>query len=85
MASTRSEFFCEPCNKSFEKNSALLSHNRSKFHLIKANQLNESNSKLCEKCNDRYLNSGFLIHSQNCKGTTRQRCNLYPKTFTSKL
>ena len=43
--SVNRENFCEVCNQSFKRPTCLILHNKSKNHLIKTNNLNDSNSK----------------------------------------
>ena len=44
------ENFCEVCNQNFERPTGLISHKKSKKHLIKTNNLNNSNSRKCPNC-----------------------------------
>jgi len=66
MLSTQ-EKFCEVCNKPFERGTAYSSHLRSKAHLKKTNQLNNTNSKKCSKCKKIFLLTGYDSHFRKCK------------------
>ena len=66
---TQTNLHCIPCNKSFQRGSALTAHNKSRAHLDKLGILNDTNSKLCPKCGLRFMNIGFTAHNIACIGT----------------
>jgi hypothetical protein len=49
----------------------------------KAGKLDETNSKLCEKCNQTFLLSEFDRQFRSCKGKIRQICDVCNKQFTT--
>jgi len=79
-----SDLFCGACNKTFQKHSALTSHQKSKAHLAKIGQdLDDTNSKVCTKCNQRYINTGYDKHFQHCQNEAREICGVCGRRFSS--
>ena len=79
MKITISDLYCEIFNRFFQRPTSL----RSTPHLKTANQFNNSNSKICEKCNEKFMLNGYEKHYQTCKGKIRQICNSCDKQFTT--
>jgi hypothetical protein len=67
------ENICIPCNRTFQRGSAFASHLKSKDHINRTGGMNDENSKLCEKCNNRFLSTGFKAHSIACKGIAKPK------------
>ena len=76
---------CNICNKVFKNKTGLISHYKSKAHLLKENNLNDTNSKVCTKCKGRFLHSGYNKHFENCIGKNREIFTCPHCNFSTKL
>ena len=74
------ENICTVCNRTFERGSALAAHFKSKDHIKRTGGMNDDNSKLCEKCGVRFLNSGYQSHIIACKGIAKQKLKTLMKS-----